>query len=245
MRTLAVFHLKGGVGKTTTAVNIAALAAQDNIRTLLWDLDPQASASWILGVNIKHKQNKLWQGHDPVGQYIVPSAWPKLDVLPADLSLRKLQQTINSKTDAETHLRQWLNQLSESYGLVIIDCPPSLTPQMEGVLRAVDRFLVPVQPSQLSIRAYDDIRQHINWSKDKQWLPFVSMIDKRKPGHLRWVQEEAKQYPELVSVVIAQSASAERMLEQRMPIIHSQPEVPLARNFAALWRAIKPRLHLK
>lgn len=245
MRTLAVFHLKGGVGKTTTAVNIAALAAQDHVRTLLWDLDPQAGASWVLGVEAAHKQNKLWQGQTPVGPFIVSTAWPKLDVLAADLSLRKWQQTVASKADAETQMRHWLDQLSESYGLIVIDCPPSLTPQMEGVLRAVDRILVPVQPSQLSIRAYDDIRQHLSWSKAKQWLPFVSMIDKRKPGHVRWVQEEAKHYPELLPVVVAQSASAERMLEQRSPVVHSQPDVPLARNFAALWRAIKPRLQLK
>lgn len=244
MRTLAVFHLKGGVGKTTTAVNIAALAAQDSIRTLLWDLDPQAGASWVLAAEATHKQNKLWQGELPVGKFVVSTQWPKLDVLAADLSLRKLQQTVTSKAKAEQLMRDWLNQLSESYGLIVIDCPPSLTPQMEGVLRAVDRIAVPVQPSLLSIRAYDDIRQHCAWSKNKQWLPFVSMIDKRKPGHVRWVQDEAKRYAELLPVVVAQSASAERMLEQRMPVVYSQPDVPLARNFAALWRAIKPRLLL-
>lgn len=244
MRTLAVFHLKGGVGKTTTAVNIAALAAQDNIRTLLWDLDPQAGASWILAADTLQKQNKLWQGDCPVGSVVVTTQWPKLDVLPADLSLRKLQQTVASKADAVRQMRNWLDQLSEIYGLIVIDCPPSLTPQMEGVLRAVDRIMVPVQPSLLSIRAYDDIRQHCSWSKNKQWLPFVSMIDKRKPGHVRWVQDEAKRYAELLPVVVAQSASAERMLEQRVPVVYSQPEVPLARNFAALWRAMKPRLSL-
>jgi len=245
MRALAVYQLKGGVGKTTTVVNLAALAARDGIPVLVWDLDPQAAASWILGADATSKQDGFWNEHNPISDYIQHTSIPKLDVLSADSSLRKFHQRVDSKKDAKERVTQALSALAESYGLVIIDCPPMITPQMEGVLKACDRILLPVEPSVLSIRAYKQIKNDFSWAKDKQWLPFVTMIDRRKPDHLRWVNEELKSYPEFLKTYIAYSASAERMLTQRKPIVEQQPAVPLARNYQALWKTLKPIMNLK
>ena len=245
MRALAVYQLKGGVGKTTTVVNLAALAAREGIPVLVWDLDPQASASWLLGIDAKTRQDGFWHEHKPISDYIQHTAIPKLDVLSADTSLRKFNQRLESKKDAKDRVTQALSALAESYGLVIIDCPPMMTPQMEGVLKACDRILLPVEPSVLSIRAYEQIKQDYSWAKPKQWLPFVTMIDRRKPGHLEWVNNELKAYPEFLKTYVAYSASAERMLTLRKPIVEEQPAVPLARNYMALWKAVKPSLNLK
>lgn len=245
MRTLAVYQLKGGVGKTTTAVNLAALAARDGIRTLVWDLDPQGAASWLLTEEHTPEQDGFWNKHQPVGQFIRHSSIPMLDVLTADHSLRKFHQHLEGKKDARQRMTDALDALAETYGLVIVDCPPMMTPQMEGVLKAADRILLPVEPSVLSIRAYEQIRSDFSWAKKKQWLPFVTMIDRRKPDHVRWVQSELKAYPEFLRTFVAYSASAERMLVNRKPVVEEGQNLPLARNYRALWQAVKPLLELK
>ncbi|MDO6804512.1 ParA family protein, partial [Wenyingzhuangia sp. 1_MG-2023] len=135
-----------------------------------------------------------------------------------------------------------IDMLGEDYELVVIDCPPILSPQIEGVLQAVDKILVPIEPSLLSIRAYEQSKQHLSWVKSKQWLPFVTLIDRRKRAHVQWASEVAPTIKELLPVFIGHSASAERMLELRSPIVVCQPNVPLARNYQALWDAVKEQL---
>jgi cellulose biosynthesis protein BcsQ len=245
MRAVAVFQLKGGVGKTTSAVNLAALAAADGIPTLLWDLDPQGGATWVLGEQSQSKQNKFWVGEQPLGPLIQETRWPHLHLIAADLSLRKFQQSLAGKAAARAAMSDALSLLSEQFGLVLIDCPPALTPQMEGVLRAVDRLLVPVQPSGLSLHAYQQLRQQLDWVKNKQWLPFVTMLDKRKQAQVRWAREQAPDCRELLPTFITYSASAEKMLELRQPIVTALPQVPLSRSYRALWQQVKPRLNLR
>ena len=245
MRSVAVFHLKGGVGKTTTAVNLAALAAADGLPTLLWDLDPQGGASWALNCQAEKKQNKFWSGDIPLGEFIQPTRWRNLHLIAGDLSLRKFQQTMADKPITRQAMLQALSVLSERYTLVLIDCPPALTPQMEGVLRAVDRLLIPVQPSAISLHAYQQMRQQLDWVKKKQWLPFVTMLDKRKSAQVSWVRDQAAQCAGLLPTFIAHSASAEKMLELRQPIVIAQPQMPLARSYRALWAQVLPRLNLR
>tara|TARA_Y100001949_G_C15985796_1_gene330519 strand:- start:501 stop:1250 length:750 start_codon:yes stop_codon:yes gene_type:complete len=242
VRSLAVFQLKGGVGKTTTAVNIAALAAAEGIRTLVWDLDPQGAATWCLGAEPDLKQDKVWRDGLPIGRYIHRTPYDRLDVLAADISLRKFHQSVADKRSARETMSEAIDMLGEDYGLVIVDCPPMIWPQIEGVLQSVDRILVPVEPSRLSIRAYEQSRQQLEWVKKRQWLPFVTLIDRRKQAHVTWVNETAPNIEELLPVFIAYSASAERMLEQRAPVVSCLPHVPMSRNYRALWEAIKQKL---
>jgi len=242
VRSLAVFQLKGGVGKTTTAVNVAALAAAEGIRTLVWDLDPQGAATWCLGAESELKQDKVWRDGQPIGRYILRTPHERLDVLAADLSLRKFHQSVADKRSAREIMSDAISMLGEDYGLVVVDCPPMISPQIEGVLQSVDRILVPVEPSLLSIRAYEQSCQQLQWVKKRQWLPFVTLIDRRKAAHVAWVNDTAPHIEALLPVYIAYSTSAERMLEQRSPVVSCLPHVPMSRNYRALWEAIKTKL---
>lgn len=242
MKSLAVFQLKGGVGKTTTAVNLAALAAASRHRTLLWDLDPQGAATWVLGIDPDKKQDKVWSEGKPIGRYIHSTSYDRLDVLAADISLRKFHQSVADKTAAKDQMIQALGRLAEDYEYVIIDCPPMMTPQIEGILQAVDKILVPIEPSVLSIRAYEMTRDQLDWVKRKQWLPFVTMIDRRKSAHVRWVNESAPTIREMLPIFVGYSASAEKMLERRAPVVSCLPHVKMSKNYKALWSSVLERL---
>ena len=93
LKTIALFNIKGGVGKTTSAVNLAFLAAQSGMRTTLWDLDPQGCAGWYLGINdaeLEKRAAKLIEGKLQPAELLVPTRHENLSVVPSDLSARKL-----------------------------------------------------------------------------------------------------------------------------------------------------------
>ena len=96
METIAFFNLKGGVGKTTSAVNIAWHAADEGIPTLLWDLDPQGAATWLLNSKAKAKTapKKILNGKMPIGELVKNTDYPNLDIIPADFSFRHLDQQL-------------------------------------------------------------------------------------------------------------------------------------------------------
>src|SRR5512138_3216922 len=105
MRTLAVYNLKGGVGKTATAVNLAFLAAVEGRRTLLWDLDAQGAASFYLRVKPRVKGGKkLLRGERDLSESIHPTEHDGLDLLPADLSYRRFEQVLDDTKKPERHL---------------------------------------------------------------------------------------------------------------------------------------------
>ena len=182
MKVVAVYNSKGGVGKTSAAVNLAWLAAAER-RTLLWDLDPQAAATWLLRVKEKVKggAGRLVQGKSDAVDLIRGTSRPGLDVLPADASYRELELVLDDTKDPTRRIGKVLDGVRKTYDVVVLDCPPSWSLVTDGVLRAADVLLVPLVPSPLSLRTFEQLRADL--PKGVQVLPFFSMVDRRRTLH--------------------------------------------------------------
>lgn len=146
MRTLAIANQKGGVGKTTTAINLAAYFAKSGKSVLLVDLDPQGNSSSGLAVQKDKLENSLYDvlvGELPVDQVIQPTAYDNLSILPTAAVLAAAEVEMANTRSREFRLKQALEGLK--YDFIIIDCPPSLGLLTINGLVAADYVLIPVQ----------------------------------------------------------------------------------------------------
>lgn len=239
---VAVYSLKGGVGKTTLAVNLAwAAAALSQRRTLLWDLDGQAAASYILGHDGtgRRAQDAITRDIDPA-KLVRPTAIDRLDLLPADESLRALDLTFHA-LDKKKRLAKVAAGLAANYDRLIIDCPPGLTDTSDQILRAADLVVVPVIPAPLARRALDTLKAHVAGRKGKiVFAPVFAMVDRRRAMH-RAALEQEPGWP-----VIPMASAYETMTERRAPLGSYAPRGSLAvEAVAQLWRRIEQALAAK
>tara|TARA_R110002111_G_scaffold13929_4_gene38586 strand:+ start:639 stop:1403 length:765 start_codon:yes stop_codon:yes gene_type:complete len=248
METIAFFNLKGGVGKTTSAANIAWHAANEGIPTLLWDLDPQGASTWLFRAKEKSETSlkRYLSGKTPIGERVKTTAYANLDIIPAQFSHRHIEHFLAKQNDEGRHhiIHELLKPLSEQYSLIILDCPPSFSLLSEQIFETTDAIFLPMIPSHLSLRTFEQTRDFFkeNKLKPKRLHGFFTMVDRRRTLHKTILAHPPHHLKNRLLTAIPYAAAIEQMGVHRAPLpaFNASSEVSLA--YAHLWLDIKSTL---
>lgn len=242
MTVIALYNLKGGVGKTASCVNLAYLAAKDGYRTLLWDIDPQGSSSFYFQSRHKTKGSikKLLTMDASPEELINPTDYEKLELISADQSPKSLDVLIEELKSSKKKIKFILNQISKKYDFVFIDCPPGLSALSENIFHASDIVLMPVIPTTLSIRTYQMVKDYF---KDKELdlsklMCFFTMVDMRKNMHQETMDQLFKD-KRFFQNYIPYLSDVEKMGIHLAPIETFARSSYAARCYQDLWEEIK------
>jgi len=245
MSVIAVYNMKGGVGKTTTSVNLSYLAAASGVRTLLWDLDPQAASSFAFRIRARvsgFSRESLRKG-DALVDAIRETDFANLDLLPADFTYRKLDRLLDDFGRPERVVAALLRTLGRDYDIVLLDCPAGFSLLTEGLFAAADGVLVPTIPTILSLRM---VARLVKWA-DRSDSPaalvaFLSMVDRRKGLHRRAAECCADHREIFLEGEVPYASVVEQMAVRRLPLPVFAPRDPATRAFGEIWSQLQALL---
>jgi len=245
VKVLALYSIKGGVGKSTASVNLAYEASQNGLKTLVIDLDPLGASTYCFRVTPPKKldSSTLIEGGKKLRKFIRETDFPRLDILPSTFDYR----TIDLLFDEEKHPKRLLQIVLKSnigeYDLVVIDCTPNLTLLSENVLRAADLIAVPVIPTPLSLNAYEKLRKQTEGNKIKSGTirPFISMLDRRKKIQIETTEMLIKK-KRTFQAIIPFTSHIEKMTYYRDPVQVSAQRSRGAEAYRLLWKEIWSQL---
>jgi chromosome partitioning protein len=238
VKILSSYSIKGGVGKTALAVNLAFALREAGHRTLLLDLDPQGAATFYFRLGSAQKfrmrdTESLTQG---LRRNIRESDFHGLDIIPSHLGYRHFDILLDGMSKRRKQLRKVLEEFASDYDVILMDCPPNITLLSENVFRASDTILVPVIPTVLSQRTLDQL---IGFFQEEQLphqvlRPFFSMVQKRNKMHREIMAELASSHQGFLNTAIPFSADVEKMGLHRMPLLAYSRACDAAKAYRAL-----------
>jgi len=248
VKIFATYNIKGGVGKTATAVNLSYLAAMDGYRVLLWDLDPQGAASYLFRIKprVKGGGKALIQGRRSMDDAIKGTDFGGLDLIPADFTYRNLDLMLDSAKQPARRLAGLLAPLRKDYDVVFLDCPPSISLLSESVLHAADLLLVPLIPTTLSVRTLDQLTDFVSGFNGHKpdILAFFSMLDRRKRLHNQIAAELPVGRTDFAGAVIPAVSVIEQMSLHRAPVTAFATRSQAAAQYRDLWQEARDRAGL-
>lgn len=212
-KVIAVANQKGGVGKTTTAVNLAAAVGKRGFRTLLIDIDPQGNATSGLGVRKRDTADggdrrgtsyEMLIGQRRAREVTVPTAFGQVDLIPSNIALAAAEIEIVELENRTLRLKQAVVEVKEDYDLIVIDCPPSLGLITLNALAACDTVLVPIQCEYYALEGLSQLMATVRQVK-RLYNPYIeiegvllTMFDGRLNLTLQVVEEVKKYFPQKV-----------------------------------------------
>lgn len=240
MDVLAVYNAKGGVGKTTSAVNLAAAIAEGGRRVLVVDLDPQGSATQALGARGDGRElAEALAGGAPLP--ILPTSTPSVDLVPSGLAVAGAEKALAREVGAEMVLRGKLARVPGEYALAILDAPPGLGVLAVGALAAAARVLVPVQANPLALgglagmlQALDTIRERLNPRLELAGI-LLTMLD-RRTSLAREVEEDLRRRfgAKVLAAAIRRTVKLEEAAGHGAPILAYDPGSTGTEDYRAL-----------
>ena len=179
-RTIAIANQKGGVGKTTTAINLAGSLAEHGYRVLCVDMDAQANLTVGLGLNLRTIERSMAEvlvGDTSLAEIVVPTQTPGIDVAPSTIDLSATENMLFSTIGREHALREALQGWAEEhYDYIIIDCPPTLGLLTINGLVAADSVIIPVQTQYYSLKGFSALVNVINQIRSKGLNPHLRIL---------------------------------------------------------------------
>jgi len=201
-RIMAIANQKGGVGKTTTAVNLSACLADQGQKVLLIDIDPQGNSTSGLGIDKKKVKNSIYDvliNDEPMEETIVKTKYERLYIVPSNIQLAGAEIELVATISREQKLKHALKEVKQNYDFIIIDCPPSLGLLTINALTAADTVLVPIQCEYYALEGLGQlmntiklVTKHLNPDLKVEGV-VLTMFDARTNLSIQ-VVEEVKKY---------------------------------------------------
>lgn len=249
-KLIAIFNIKGGVGKTTSAVNLAYLAAKSGKKTLLWDMDHQGAAGFLLNVEAQLqgglksvlKDMEQTPANRHIADKIIATGYENLDLLPSDISMRLLDVKAAEAKGSNKFVEKLLAPLMKQYDYIFVDCPPGLTVSNESLLHAADLVLVPMIPTVLAVRMLEELRDYVKESiaTPPKLRAFFTLMDSRKNMHKEiYDQLCIKRKTIILPITVPYASVTEKMSIRKAPLAVFAASSKSAMAYAEIWDSVK------
>ena len=243
-RTIAVANQKGGVGKTTTTINLSAALAELGKKVLLVDLDPQGNATSGVGVDKRELEDTVYElfvGKSTLDECLLETDFLNLSVIPANINLSGAEIDLIDMEDREYYLKNILQQIKDDYDFILIDCPPSLNMLTVNAMTAADTVLVPIQCEYDALEGLSQLIHTINLVK-KRLNPQLklegvvfTMYDARTKLSMQVVENVRQTLKEnIYNTIIPRSIKLAEAPSYGMPITAYAPTSPGADAYRLL-----------